>query len=119
MPELVVNGDTDRLVQAITNIVGNALTHTPVGGSVTITGEAESGMVRLEVADTGTGIPKDQLENIFERFTRLDPSGSGIGIGLNIARTIARAHGGDITARSDDRGSTFEIRLPKGPRPDA
>ncbi len=119
MPELVVNGDSDRLVQAITNIVGNALTHTPIGGSVTITGEVETAMVRLEVADTGTGIPEDQLENIFERFTRLDPSGSGIGIGLNIARTIVRAHNGDITARSDNHGSTFEIRLPRSARPDA
>lgn len=119
MPQLHVHGDTDRLVQAIINIVGNALTYTPVGGIVTITGKVETGLVRLDVTDTGTGIPKDQLENIFERFTRLDPSGSGIGIGLNIARTVVRAHGGDITARSDDRGSTFEIRLPKAARPDA
>ncbi len=119
MPELVVDGDTDRLVQAITNIVGNALTHTPVGGTVTITGGADHAMVRLEIADTGTGIPHDQLEHIFERFTRLDPNGSGIGIGLNIARTIVRAHGGDITARSDDRGSTFDIRLPSSARPGA
>lgn len=112
MTYLGVNGDTDRLVQALTNIIGNALTHTPVGGTVTITGHAEAEAVRLEVADTGTGIPDDQLDNIFERFTRLDPSGSGIGIGLNIARTIVRAHGGDITARSNNNGSTFELRLP-------
>jgi len=119
MPELVVNGDSDRIAQALTNILGNALTHTPVGGTVTITGHVEHGMVRLEVADTGTGIPNEQLENIFERFTRLDSSGSGIGIGLNIARTIIRSHGGDITARSDDGGSTFEIRLPRHARPDS
>ena len=119
MSQLHVHGDTDRLVQAITNIVGNALTHTPVGGIVTITGTVETGLVRLDVSDTGTGIPQDQLQSIFERFTRLDPSGSGIGIGLNIARTIVRAHGGDITARSDKRGSTFELRLPSGGRPDA
>lgn len=118
MPELATDGDTDRLVQALTNIVGNALTHTPIGGTVTITGNVENGMVRLDVADTGYGIPKDELENIFERFTRLDPSGSGIGIGLNIARTIVRAHGGDITARSDNGGSTFEMRLPRHSRPD-
>lgn len=119
MPELVVNGDTDRLAQALTNIVGNALTHTPTGGTVTITGHLENGTVRLEIADTGTGIPNEQLENIFERFTRLDPSRSGIGIGLNIARTIVQAHGGDITARSDDSGSTFKIRLPRHARSDS
>ena len=113
MPELVVNGDADRLGQAITNIVGNALTHTPIGGAVTITGEVDTAQVRVDVTDTGTGIPHDQLESIFERFTRLDPTGSGIGIGLNIARTIVRAHGGDITAQSNDLGSTFEIRLPR------
>jgi signal transduction histidine kinase len=109
---LEIDGDSDRLVQALTNIVGNALTHTPAGGTVTITGSADSNMCRLEVSDTGTGIPQTHLETIFERFTRLDPTGSGIGIGLNIARTIVRAHGGDITARSDNTGSTFEISVP-------
>lgn len=109
---LKIQGDNDRLVQALTNIVGNALTHTPAGGTVTITGSADHELCRLQVSDTGTGIPQTQLDTIFERFTRLDPNGSGIGIGLNIARTIVRAHEGDITARSDNTGSTFEISVP-------
>ena len=111
-PGVEIDGDVDRLVQALINIVGNALTHTPAEGQVTVTGSADSAMCRLRVADTGSGIPESQLQAIFERFTRLDPSGAGIGIGLNIARSLVRAHGGDITASSASTGSTFEIRLP-------
>jgi two-component system sensor histidine kinase BaeS len=104
--------DRDRLVQALTNIIGNALTHTPPGGEVSVSGHADGDMCQVQVTDTGIGIPEGQLDAIFERFTRLDPDGTGIGIGLNIARTVVRAHGGDITASSNSTGSTFTIRLP-------
>ena len=110
---LAAHGDPDRLTQALINIIGNALTHTPAGGRVAISGWSDSATCRIEVTDTGSGIPEGQLDAIFERFTRVDPNGSGIGIGLNIARTIVQAHGGDIIANSDDTGSTFAIRLPK------
>ena len=110
---LDVFGDRDRLVQAFTNIIGNALTHTPARGEVSVSGHADGDMCEVRVTDTGIGIPEGQLEAIFERFTRLDPDGTGIGIGLNIARTVVRAHGGDITASSNSTGSTFTIRLPR------
>ena len=111
---LVVQGDYDRLTQAVTNIVGNALTHTPAGGAVSLVSGTDQHTCWVEVRDTGSGVPEELLETIFERFTRVDPQGSGIGIGLNIARTIVRAHHGDITARSDGHGtgSTFRISLP-------
>ncbi len=113
-----VVGDADRLLQAITNIVGNALTHTPAGGSVTVSASHDDagGRRLLEVADTGRGLEPEQLELIFERFTRVDPNGPGLGIGLNIARAIVRAHGGDVSASSAGRnaGATFTVWLPAG-----
>lgn len=116
-PRLPVLADAQRLAQVLTNIVGNALEHTPEGGAVTIrSGRDASSWV--EVADTGQGIAADQLEAIFERFHR-GPSGStrsGRGIGLTIARSLARAHGGDVTATSPGPGSgaTFRLTVPNG-----
>ncbi len=112
---LTVDGDYDRLTQAVTNIVGNALIHTPAGGRVTIVCGSDDKTCWAEITDTGSGIPERQLEAIFERFTRLDPQAAGIGIGLNIARTILRAHDGEIGARSEGPGlgSTFRISLPR------
>lgn len=114
-----VTGDRDRLEQVLTNIVGNALTHTPAGGSVTVRVGAGSGMgpgstAWVTVTDTGSGIPADQLETVFDRYTRLDHQRPGTGIGLNIARTLVTAHGGTIEARSEGTGtgSTFVIHLP-------
>jgi len=107
--------DTDRIAQSLTNLLGNALAHTPPGGAVTVGGSADSRWCRLTVTDTGDGIPESQLETIFERFTRLDGTHAGTGIGLNIARTLVRAHGGDVIASSPGpgKGSTFEIKLPR------
>lgn len=106
--------DPDRIGQALTNVIGNALGHTPAGGNVTVSGSRSQGRCRLTVTDTGAGIEPDQLEVIFSRFTRLDPQASGTGIGLNIARTIARLHEGDLTAhsRGPGAGATFTLVLP-------
>lgn len=118
---VTVPGDRDRLTQVVTNLVGNALTHTPAGGSVELRvepvpgpGPARSG--RLTVADTGTGIPQEDLDTVFGRYTRLDHQHPGTGIGLNIARTLIRAHGGTIAARSDGpgTGTAFVVELPAG-----
>jgi signal transduction histidine kinase len=108
---LPVTGDADRLTQALVNVVGNALTHTPAGGAVAITGAFASGQAHLSIVDSGAGIPPDHLETIFDRFTRLDANTSGTGIGLNIARTIARHHGGDLTAHSDGPGTGATMTL--------
>lgn len=112
--ELPVIADSERLIQALTNVIGNALTHTPPGGEVRVSSRREGPIARIDIEDTGRGIPVDQLEAIFERFTRLDPTGRGTGIGLNIARTITRLHGGELRAHSDGvgTGSTFTLTLP-------
>jgi histidine kinase len=112
---LPVRGDADRLAQALTNLLGNALAHTPPGGQVSVTGNSSDGRCLLAITDTGAGIAEGQLETIFERFTRLDRDQPGTGIGLNIARTLVRDHDGDVVATSPGPGlgSTFTVRLPR------
>ena len=114
---LPVVGDAQRLAQVLTNIVGNALEHTPAGGSVTVRAGRDDA-TWVEVTDTGEGIAPDQAEAIFERFHRAPSASgrSGRGIGLTIARSLARAHGGDVTASSPGlgRGATFRMTLPNG-----
>ena len=118
MPELPVDADPDRLAQVFTNLVGNALVHTPEGGRVWLTAVGDETTCGVEVNDTGAGISPDELEQIFERFHRIEGESvvyAGSGIGLTISRTIIRSHDGDITVRSSglDRGSTFTVRLPR------
>lgn len=112
---LPVDGDVHRLAQILTNIVGNALEHTPAGGSVSVRSGRDA-TTWVEVTDTGAGIPPVELEAIFERFHRGSTATgrSGRGIGLTIARSLARAHGGDVTADSpgSGRGATFRLTLP-------
>lgn len=111
---LGVIADHDRLVQALTNVVGNALSNTPAGGSVTVLGTQRGQTGVVEVVDTGVGIPPHQIGKIFERFARLDPDSSGTGIGLSLARALLRQQHGDLTAHSDgpDAGATFVFTLP-------
>ncbi|MDH3462527.1 MAG: HAMP domain-containing histidine kinase [Acidimicrobiia bacterium] len=115
LPSTRVLADRDRITQVITNIVGNAITYTELGGKVTLTGGTDHGDAVLDVRDTGRGLTGDQQKAVFDRFYRVDRSGAGgSGIGLTIARSIARRHGGDITVSSQgpDKGSTFRLRLP-------
>lgn len=114
-----VRVDRDRMVQALTNLVGNALSYTPAGGTVRVgVARGEAGTAVVTVADTGIGLSPEDTERVFERFYRVDPSGraGGSGVGLTIARSIARAHGGELDARSSGpgRGSTFRLVLPVG-----
>ena len=116
---LVVAADPARLQQVLGNLLANALRHTPPGGRVTVRVRSARRTVRIEVADTGEGIPVDQLEAIFTRFHRADESrashdGSGAGLGLTIARAIIAGHGGTLVAASDGpgTGSAFTIALP-------
>ncbi|MBW7885211.1 MAG: HAMP domain-containing histidine kinase [Caldilineaceae bacterium] len=113
--------DGDRLRRAIANLVDNALTYTPAGGTVTLSvqqrTDAESrGFVEIDVADTGPGIPPEEQQRIFERFYRVDKSRGGnhsAGLGLAIVKEIVEAHGGTVGVRSTpEAGSHFWVKLP-------
>jgi two-component system, OmpR family, sensor kinase len=116
--EITATFDRERVLQVASILVDNAVKYTPDGGSVKVRVEEEDGSVALAVSDTGVGISEDQLDLVFERFHRADPSRSegGAGLGLSIARQIAEAHGGQIRAKSTPGiGSTFTLLLPKRP----
>jgi len=119
-PELPASIDVDRMGQVFTNLIGNAIRHTPPGGTVTVAGRSSGGTIEVTVSDTGEGIAPEHLDRIFDRFYRVDqaaPRSGGAGIGLTIARGIARAHGGDIAAASDGAGTgaVFTVTLPRTP----
>ncbi len=112
---LTITGDGDRLAQVFTNLLDNALKHTPQG-EVRVQARRTPEGVEIRVQDTGEGIAPDMLPRIFERFYRGDKARSGgenAGLGLAIALEIVRAHGGEITAESaPGHGSTFVVKLP-------
>jgi signal transduction histidine kinase len=111
-----VLGDFDRLEQVLGNLLDNAFRHTPAGGTVRLSArEAADGMVEVSVADTGEGIPPEELPRLFDRFYKGESAGplKGTGLGLAVSREIVRAHGGDIRAESSpDQGTRFVFTLP-------
>lgn len=114
-PPLPVRADLDRTAQVLTNLVGNALAYTPPGGRVSIRPHLEAGMASIEVTDTGRGLTAEQASLVFDRFYRVDrAAGPGTGIGLTIARSLARMQDGDVTVSSPGLGwgSTFVLGLP-------
>ncbi len=116
-----IAGDGDRLAQVFTNLIDNALRHTPSGGLVTLSAAPDAGgAIVVTVRDTGEGIPPGDLSRVFERFYQVDKSRqgrrTGTGLGLSIARQIVEAHGGTIDAASTvGQGTTFTVRLPSTP----
>jgi heavy metal sensor kinase len=116
--DLLINGDEDLLQRMIGNLVENAIRHTPRGADVRVHCGADGELARIEVRDTGSGVPEECREQIFERFYRADPvrtarEGSGAGLGLPIARRIAEVHGGALRLeRSGEDGSVFAVTLP-------
>ncbi|CAA9314023.1 MAG: Phytochrome, two-component sensor histidine kinase [uncultured Gemmatimonadetes bacterium] len=106
--------DAARILQVISNLVGNALKFTPAGGRVTLGAEVIPGEVRVSVADTGPGIPADQIPRVFGRFWQAGKSDRrGIGLGLSIARGIVEGHGGRIWVESvEGQGATFFFTIP-------
>jgi two-component system phosphate regulon sensor histidine kinase PhoR len=115
--EARLQGDRDRLEQALGNLVDNAVKYTPPGGRVELGVEVGGAEVRLVVEDTGPGVPPEHLPRIFERFYRADPSRSreegGTGLGLAIAKHIALAHGGRVEAcNRPEGGARFAVVLP-------
>jgi two-component system sensor histidine kinase BaeS len=120
-PNQEITADYDRLNQVLSNLISNALRHTPEGGIISLETESvvgEAGSVRINVKDTGAGIPSDDLPFIFDRFWRGDKSRTGrvhSGLGLAIAKQIVHAHGGTIEVESEaEQGTTFTIELPAG-----
>ena len=113
---LLVSGDSDRLAQVFTNLIGNALGHTPTGGRVVVASQQTGDVAKVTVSDSGHGIAAADLGRVFDRFYRAeqDSHSTGSGIGLTIARSIARSHGGDVTASSDGpgRGAAFTVTVP-------
>ncbi len=117
MPPLECLEDPERIGQVITNLLTNAIQFNRDKGEVRLAARAEDDVVLLTVADTGQGIPAEDVPHIFERFYRVDKSRSRVqgrsGLGLAICKAIVEAHGGSIVAASEpDHGSKFTVRLP-------
>ncbi|MBW0019063.1 MAG: HAMP domain-containing histidine kinase [Mycobacterium sp.] len=128
-PEIVVNttglselktaADSTRVAQILSNLLDNARRHTPPGGSITVELGAELGVAEVTVNDTGPGIPDEECDRVFERLVRLDTGRDreqgGAGLGLPIARALARAHGGDLVCVPHVGGARFRLTLPIAP----
>jgi two-component system, NtrC family, sensor histidine kinase KinB len=108
--------DPERLALVFSNLVNNAIRHTPSGGTIDVRAYSTDGLMRFEVSDTGEGIPRQHQRYLFEKYFRVPGSNSkGAGLGLSIAKEIVEAHGGAIGVESEtERGSTFWFTIPKG-----
>jgi signal transduction histidine kinase len=110
--------DPDRFRQVLSNLLSNALQNTPEGGQITTSIALNAEAVSFSVSDTGPGIPPEDLDRIFERFFRRDPSRSrdtgGSGLGLSIAKSLVERQGGQISVQSELwRGTTFTLQFPR------
>lgn len=114
-----LNVGSDRIIQVIVNLVGNAVKFSPAGSTVSVEAERTGRIVRFSVRDEGRGIPSDKLTQIFERFVQVShedgTSKKGAGLGLAISKAIVEQHGGRIWAENNpDRGAVFYFELPAG-----
>jgi signal transduction histidine kinase len=102
------------VVQALGNLIGNALKFTPKGGRVTVSVHGEGGRVHIAVADTGPGVAADQVGRLFDRFWQANRKDRrGVGLGLSIVKGIADAHGGEVRVdTAEGAGTTFTLVLP-------
>jgi PAS domain S-box-containing protein len=125
-PALRVTGDPTRLVQVVGNLLNNAAKYTPRGGRVALRASeaAEPGMLLIEVADTGIGIPPEMLEHVFDRFAQVQQhlahAQGGLGIGLSVVKGLVEMHGGRVAVESagPGAGSLFRIWLPRAQAPE-
>ena len=114
-----LNAELDRalMLRAVSNLVSNAIAHTPPGGTVTLAAANEDAAIRIEVSDTGVGIPADALPRVFDRFFRVDPSRSktsgSTGLGLAIVQSILALHDGSAEITSQlGCGTRVTLRMP-------
>lgn len=110
--------DPDRIEQVLTNLIDNAIRHTPKGGKIIVSGRVDGKGIYLKVQDTGSGIPPEDLPFVFERFYKADKARTrgkaGTGLGLAIAKNIVVAHDGEITVESKlGQGTAFTIKIPR------
>jgi signal transduction histidine kinase len=112
---LTVDADPARLHQVLANLLDNAARHSPPGSTVRLTGRADGDLVVFDVADEGAGIPSEQRDRMFERFTRGERAGGGgTGLGLAIARWVVPMHGGTIRVVDRPAGCLLRVSLPAG-----
>ncbi len=118
---LIVTADPDRIAQVLTNLAANAIKYTHAGGAVEVAARTTPDGFAVEVADTGIGIPPDDIPHLFDRFYRSSSGAAfakGSGLGLAICKGIVEAHGGHVGVESTpDQGSRFSFTIPHNPRP--
>ncbi|MFH1241229.1 MAG: ATP-binding protein [Pseudomonadota bacterium] len=110
-----VKGDFRQIQQALLNLLSNAAEAMATGGTITVSASRSGGedFLKVEISDTGCGIPEDDMEKIFEPFFTTKEEGKGVGLGLSVAYGIIARHGGSIEVKSEpNKGSTFTVRLP-------
>jgi two-component system sensor histidine kinase VicK len=119
-PQVKVQGDRYRLKQVLLNLIDNAIKYCPAGTRIQIQLAPADAGCRLEVKDNGPGIPREEIQRLFDRFYRIDKVRSrqigGSGLGLSICKSICEGHGGRIEAESD-LGRTFRVTLPAAASP--
>ena len=118
--DMKFRGDSDRIIQVLTNLIANAIKFSPQRSTVVVKAGLDGNEVRFDVTDEGRGIPEDQIDRIFDRFVQVDSSDSrnrgSAGLGLAISQRIVAEHGGRIWATSVlGQGSTFSFVLPSAP----
>jgi signal transduction histidine kinase len=116
IPNVLIEADMRMMSRALTNLIDNAIKHTPSGGSVSVTSVKNGKDIELEISDTGSGISEEDLPHIFDRFYQVDKSRSannGAGLGLAIAQKILTLHGAEVSVTSRiDSGTTFKVLFP-------
>jgi CheY-like chemotaxis protein len=120
-PDLIVDGDAERLAQVFTNLIANAAKYTEPGGHISVTAHEADAWAVIECVDDGMGIAEDLLPRVFDLFVQgergLDRRQGGLGLGLGVAKTLVEGHGGRVDAMSAGprQGSTFVVKLPMPP----